>query len=51
MNEKYNYINYIKFIRGTNVHDTNTIGSDKKGIDALLSIINEYKESKNKKKL
>lgn len=51
MNEKYSDINYIKFIPGTDVHDTNTFCSDKKGIDALLSIINEYIESKNKKKL
>lgn len=51
MNEKYSDINYIKFIPGTDVHDTNTFCSDKKGIDALLSIINEYMESKNKKKL
>ena len=51
MNEKYSDINYIKFIPGTDVHDTNTFCSDKKGIDALLSIINEYMESKNKKEL
>ena len=51
INEKYSDINYIKFIPGTDVHDTNTFCSDKKGIDALLSIINEYIESKNKKKL